>query len=44
MVNVDKLEFGIETFGDIVSAEDGHLLTAGQSIRQIVRKAPSLTS
>lgn len=38
MVNVDKLEFGIETFGDIVSAEDGHLLTAGQSIRQIVKE------
>lgn len=38
MVNVNNLQFGIETFGDIVSAEDGSLLTAGQSIRQIVKE------
>lgn len=38
MVDVDKLQFGLETFGDIVSAEDGELLTAGQSIRQIVKE------
>ncbi len=38
MVDVDKLQFGLETFGDIVSAEDGTLLTAGQSIRQIVKE------
>ncbi len=38
MVNVNNLQFGIETFGDIVAAEDGHLLTAGQSIRQIVKE------
>lgn len=39
MVDVDKLQFGLETFGDIVRGEDGELLTAGQSIRESLRKA-----
>ncbi|MBF7114582.1 LLM class flavin-dependent oxidoreductase [Pediococcus pentosaceus] len=38
MVNVDKLEFGIETFGDIVANEDGSLKSAAESIRQIVHE------
>ncbi|KRM94282.1 coenzyme F420-dependent N5,N10-methylene tetrahydromethanopterin reductase-like protein [Lentilactobacillus senioris DSM 24302 = JCM 17472] len=38
MVDVNKLEFGIETFGDIVANEDGSLKTAAESIRQIVRE------
>ncbi|MHA3065385.1 LLM class flavin-dependent oxidoreductase [Lacticaseibacillus saniviri] len=38
MVDVDKLEFGIETFGDIVANEDGSLKTAAESIRQIVHE------
>ncbi|WP_283679215.1 LLM class flavin-dependent oxidoreductase [Lentilactobacillus sp. Marseille-Q4993] len=38
MVDVNKLEFGIETFGDIVANEDGSLKTAGESIRQIVKE------
>ncbi|GAK47860.1 monooxygenase protein [Secundilactobacillus oryzae JCM 18671] len=38
MVNVDKLEFGIETFGDIVSNEDGTLKSGAESIRQIVHE------
>jgi len=38
MVDVNKLEFGIETFGDIVANEDGSLQSAAQSIRQIVHE------
>lgn len=38
MVDVNKLEFGIETFGDIVANEDGSLTSAAESIRQIVRE------
>lgn len=38
MVDVNKLEFGIETFGDIVANEDGSLKSAAESIRQIVRE------
>ncbi|MBO3093042.1 LLM class flavin-dependent oxidoreductase [Schleiferilactobacillus harbinensis] len=38
MVDIDHLEFGLETFGDIVANEDGSLQTAAQSIRQIVRE------
>ncbi|UDM32152.1 LLM class flavin-dependent oxidoreductase [Lentilactobacillus laojiaonis] len=38
MVDVNKLEFGIETFGDIVANEDGSLKTAAESIRQIVHE------
>ncbi|KRO16847.1 LLM class flavin-dependent oxidoreductase [Lacticaseibacillus saniviri] len=38
MVDVDELEFGIETFGDIVANEDGSLKTAAESIRQIVHE------
>lgn len=38
MVDVNNLEFGIETFGDIVANEDGSLKTAAESIRQIVRE------
>ncbi|AQW21674.1 luciferase [Lentilactobacillus curieae] len=38
MIDVDKLEFGLETFGDIVANEDGSLKTAGESIRQIVKE------
>jgi probable LLM family oxidoreductase len=38
MVDVNKLEFGLETFGDIVANEDGSLKTAAESIRQIVRE------
>lgn len=38
MVDIDHLEFGLETFGDIVANEDGSLQTAAQSIRQIVKE------
>ncbi|GAY74399.1 LLM class flavin-dependent oxidoreductase [Lentilactobacillus kosonis] len=38
MIDVDKLQFGLETFGDIVSNDDGSLKTAGESIRQIVKE------
>lgn len=38
ILDVDKLEFGIETFGDIVANEDGSLKSAAESIRQIVRE------
>lgn len=38
MIDINNLEFGIETFGDIVANEDGSLQTAAESIRQIVRE------
>ncbi|GKT04691.1 LLM class flavin-dependent oxidoreductase [Furfurilactobacillus entadae] len=38
MVDINELQFGIETFGDIVAKEDGSLMTAGESIRQIVKE------
>ena len=38
MVDVNKLEFGIETFGDIVANEDGSLKSAAESIRQIIHE------
>ncbi|CAK1254972.1 LLM class flavin-dependent oxidoreductase [Fructobacillus cardui] len=39
MIDIKKLEFGIETFGDIVANEDGSPKTAGESIQQIVKEA-----
>ncbi len=38
MVDIEHLQFGLETFGDIVANEDGSLQTAAASIRQIVRE------
>lgn len=38
IVDINQLEFGIETFGDIVSTEDGTLQTAAESIRQIIHE------
>lgn len=38
MVDIKHLQFGLETFGDIVANEDGSLKTAAASIRQIVRE------
>lgn len=38
MVDIEHLQFGLETFGDIVGNEDGSLQTAAASIRQIVRE------
>lgn len=38
MVDINKLEFGIETFGDIVANEDGSLKSAAESIRQIIHE------
>ena len=38
MIDVDQLEFGLETFGDIVANTDGSLQSAGESLRQIVRE------
>jgi len=38
MVDINKLEFGIETFGDIVANEDGSVKTAAESIRQIIHE------
>ncbi len=38
MVDINKLEFGIETFGDIVANEDGSVKSAAESIRQIIHE------
>lgn len=38
MIDVNQLEFGLETFGDIVANADGSLQSAGESLRQIVRE------
>ena len=38
MIDVNQLEFGLETFGDIVANADGGLQSAGESLRQIVRE------
>ncbi|QUS99999.1 LLM class flavin-dependent oxidoreductase [Lacticaseibacillus paracasei] len=38
MVDIEHLQFGLETFGDIVANEDASLQTAAASIRQIVRE------
>ncbi|GIP77012.1 hypothetical protein ITOLOC_10070 [Lactiplantibacillus plantarum] len=38
MIDVNQLEFGLETFGDIVAKTDGSLQSAGESLRQIVRE------
>ncbi len=38
MIDVNQLEFGLETFGDIVANTDGSLQSAGESLRQIVRE------
>ena len=38
MVDIEHLQFGLETFGDIVANEDACLQTAAGSIRQIVRE------
>lgn len=38
MVDIEHLQFGLETFGDIVANEDGSLQTEAASIRQIVRE------
>lgn len=44
MVNVDKLEFGIETFGDIVANEDGSLKSALNRFDKLFTKAKLLIS
>ena len=38
MVDIEHLQFGLETFSDIVANEDGSLQTAAASLRQIVRE------
>lgn len=38
MTNVDDLQFGLETFGDILGDDNGGVLSGAASIRQIVKE------
>lgn len=38
-MNIDRLEFGIDTFGDVTAGDDGRRLTHAQVVRDVVDEA-----
>lgn len=38
-MNIDELEFGIDTFGDVTGGADGQLVTHAQVVRDVVEEA-----
>ena len=39
MIDVEKLEFGLDTFGDMQNDDAGNRISAGQTIRNVVEQA-----